>query len=82
METITSNGTDTNVVSLSQPNLRRLHRLHSRAELAQEIAQEASIQLNQAVSDVLEDAGIKPAPQDRYEFDWRNGTLSLRHQGE
>ena len=85
METIT-NHVDSPIspdsVQLSPANLRRLHRLHNRAEMAQEMFQAANQALQETLAALFEDAGIQAGPQDGFSVDWRSGTLSLRRQGE
>jgi len=64
-------------VALSPANLRRLHRLHSRTELAQEMAQQTTAALQEALLGIFEDAGVETGPQDRFHVDWRASTLRL-----
>ena len=82
METITSNGHASDIVSLTPSNQRRLQRLHARAELAQEIAQQTHQALQEAITGLFEDAGIEVGQRDNFNVDWRTGTLSLRRQQE
>ena len=73
---------DPDSVALSPSNLRRIHRLHNRVELAQEIMQQANQALQEALLPIFEDAGIECGPQDRFHVDFRAATLHLIRQGE
>lgn len=73
---------DPNTISVSSSTLRRLHRLHARAELAAELNAQTNAQFQEAMLGIFEDAGLQASQQDGFSIDWRASTVTLKRRGE